>query len=73
MAVATVSKAVINAGVLKRRALIRAGKFRVKLPAPPNPFRLLHRKGVQESGFYQYLKSFEGRGKGTGLLSKNSN
>ena len=58
------TKAVILAGVMKRRALIRAGKFRLKLPSPPNPFRLLQRKRVQESEFFNYLKSYEGRGKG---------
>jgi len=65
-----VSKAVINAAVIKRRALIQAGKFRLRLPSPPNPFKLLRnrRMNKQESEFYNFLKAFEGRGKGKGLL-----
>lgn len=64
MAVATVSKAEVIARVMKKRALIRAGNFRVKLPSLPNPFKLIQRKKVQESEFYNYLKSYESRGKG---------
>jgi len=72
-----ISKEVFLAGVLKRRALIKAGKFRLKVPkslSSPSPFKLIKRRGLREqkSEFYDYLRGFSGRGRGTGILPRNN-